>query len=187
VVRASGRVSIRAGIRLVQALEEGGGFNRKGKERVSMSRFTPALIIVNQTVIAKEGIDRFEAVKFYRCMDGGLRNHGIALAHAMNSASANYTRPEQWVSRFIVAFLNWTYESGGVQFGSKLPRQEDPEYVYTIDVSMDFTKNAPYGSMPTKYSPYWGVPAKATMTVDRHGVTIFSGNAWEYEDKFTRK
>ena len=152
-----------------------------------MSGFTPALTIVNQTVIAKEGIERYEAVRFYRCRDGGLRNHGAALAHAMQSASANYTRPELWVSRFIGEFLNWTYQSGGVQFGSKLPRQEEPEYVYTIDVSMDFTKLEPYGSMPTKYSPYWGVPAKATMTVERDGVTIFSGNAWEYEDKFTRK
>lgn len=152
-----------------------------------MSRFTPALTIVTQTVIAKEGIERFEAVRFYRCMDGGLRNHGMALAHAMKSAFSNYTRPERWGSRFIGAFLDFTYQSGGVQFGSKLPRQEEPEYVYTIDVSMNFTKNAPYSSRPTEYSPYPGVPAKATMTVERDGVTIFSGNAWEYEDKFTRK
>lgn len=147
------------------------------RPRIKNIKLNPWETVVTETTHTKDGTTTKEVLRFYYTMNGGPDHAGLALAHSMRSAHANYTDPHNWVSRFIGEFLYWTYQNGGVHFGGRPDGYEEPMHVYTIDEYIDCCHRTAFDEPRVT----------STITVDAHGERLFSGTAWEFGERFSSK
>lgn len=140
-----------------------------------------ATIIRQTTYYSEKDVNTEELMRFYRHCDGYPEGHGIDMARALIKANEECGDTRSWCQHFLASFLNMPcaveFESFGCQHG-------DLEYLYVVEGIVDHRWNKTKdGKLPITISVY-DIGWDESYHVAEKREPIFSGNAYEYIERF---